>query len=179
MFGYHYQKLLVILAKVRLIIFGSFCWESSLSKIFDCKEIVRRNLMLMESYTIQFEGYWLNKTAVPSLPGIYCVYTCYDLHPSTVSIQRLIYIGESINVLSRLANHEKQPIWERYLNPGEQLCYSFGGMSFHARTRCEAAMIFQHKPPANTEYVNRFPFDRTRISLSGNTALLDKLFTVS
>jgi hypothetical protein len=46
------------------------------------------------------------------------------------------------------------------------------------RERAEAAMIHHHKPPANTEYVNSFPYDTTTVSTSGQIVLLSPLFTV-
>lgn len=39
-------------------------------------------------------------------------------------------------------------------------------------------MIFKHKPPENTEYVDSFPFDQTTTDLSGKTKLLHTSFTV-
>jgi len=95
-----------------------------------------------------------------------------------VSIKKLIYIGESENVNDRIANHEKLPDWEKNLKSGEVLCYSFGEVATTNRVRCEAAMIFKHKPPENTEYVSSFPFDQTTMNLSDKTALLSTSFTV-
>ena len=46
------------------------------------------------------------------------------------------------------------------------------------RERAEAAMIYRHKPPENTEYVDTFPYDRTTITTSGRNALLEQHFTV-
>ena len=137
--------------------------------------------MAAQTYTVEFEGYWRepNKSGVPSQSGIYCVYACtHDTQANTVTLRKLIYIGESDNVCSRISNHEKQRDWERNLNAGEQLCYNFGTVAAAFRVRCEAAMIFKHKPPENTEYVNDFPFDQTTMNLSGKTYLLQKSFTV-
>lgn len=137
--------------------------------------------MSAQTYAIEFDGYWRepNRGNVPAQSGVYCVYTCvHDTQGKTVSLQKLIYIGESDNVRSRISSHEKQEDWESHLNSGEQLCYSFGSVPADSRERCEAALIFKHKPPENTEYVDAFPFDETTLNLSGTTALLTTSFTV-
>lgn len=137
--------------------------------------------MAAQTYAIVFDGYWRepNKSGVPAESGIYCVYACtHNTQANNVSLRLLIYIGESDNVRSRISNHEKQRGWERHLKAGEQLCYSFGAVIATSRVRCEAAMIYKHKPPENTEYVNEFPFDQTTMNLSGKTALLNTTFTI-
>lgn len=137
--------------------------------------------MAAQSYTIDFDGYWRepNKGSVPSESGIYCVYSCeFNTSAKTVALKKLIYIGESDDVNGRIANHEKLPDWQRHVKQGQVLCYSFGPVPSANRVRCEAAMIFRHKPPENTEYTTAFPFDKTTITLTGKTALLDTSFTV-
>lgn len=138
--------------------------------------------MAAQTYSIDFDGYWRepNKGGVPDKSGIYCVYTCtFDQKAKTVSLKKLVYIGESGNVRDRIADHEKQEDWESHLKQDQQLCYSFGAVTAASRERCEAAMIFKHKPPENTEYVDSFPYDQTTMNLSGKTALLNTSFTVN
>jgi excinuclease UvrABC nuclease subunit len=137
--------------------------------------------MAAQTYVIEFDGYWRepNKGGVPAQSGVYCVYTCvHNTQAKTVSLQKLNYIGEAEDVRSRISNHEKQEDWESHLKSGEQLCYSFGPVPAASRERCEAALIFKHKPPENTEYVDVFPFDQTTLNLSGKTGLLYTSFTV-
>lgn len=138
--------------------------------------------MAEQSFSIEFGGYWRdeNKGSIPSTSGIYCVYTCtYAAAAKTVDLKKLVYIGESGDVNARIANHEKYPAWKKHLKAGEQLCFSHGPVASANRARCEAAMIFKHKPPENTEYVNDFPFDKTYMSLAGKIALLTATFTVN
>ena len=47
------------------------------------------------------------------------------------------------------------------------------------RERAEAAMIFKHKPPCSTQFVESFPFDTTTITTSGKNALMHAQFTVT
>ncbi len=137
--------------------------------------------MAEKTISVEFSGYWRDekKDGVPAKSGVYCVYECtHNVNEKTVSIHKLIYIGEAGNVRDRLANHEKRPDWLRHVRRGNELCFSFGGVSSAERVRAEAAMIFKHKPPVNDDYVNSFPFDTTHMKLSGQTALLETSFTV-
>ena len=132
--------------------------------------------------TIEFAGYWVdeNKGALPAESGIYCVYECtLNARKKTVTLQKLIYIGESEDVRSRVADHEKYGHWLKHVGRGNELCFSFGGVAETVRRRAKAAMIYKHRPPEADEYVDSFPFDRTTVSLSGKTRLLNTYFTVS
>lgn len=138
--------------------------------------------MAVQTFTIEFKGYRRDKdkSGIPAQSGIYCVYECkYNDSKDTVSLLKLIYIGESKDVSKRIQNHEKHKDWLKYVGPGNELCYSYGAIGSTYRERAEAAMIFKHKPPVNDEYKDSFPFDKTTMSLSGKTALLSSSFTVN
>ena len=135
----------------------------------------------MKTISLEFNGYWreVNKASVPSKPGIYCVYTCtYNKDEKTVSLNRLVYVGESENVHNRIDSHERLEDWKKQLKPGETLCYSIAEKSGDDRNRAEAAVIYHHKPPCNVEYVNSFPFPDTTINTSGRNAKLSSCFVV-
>lgn len=137
--------------------------------------------MAAKTYEVEFEGYWRdeNKGGLPEVSGVYCVYTCtYDAQASTVSLKKLIYIGEAANICERVAGHEKYDQWKKHLTAGQQLCFSASRIGSADRDRCEAALIFKHKPPENEEYKNSFPFDTTTMKLSGATTLLNTHYTV-
>jgi len=138
--------------------------------------------MAAKTYTLNFDGYWRapNISGLPAKSGIYCVYTCvHNVMEKTVTIRRLLYIGEADHIQSRVAGHERWRDWERELKAGEELCFNAVLISPASdRQRAEAAMIHHHKPPCNVEYVNSFPFDTTTISTSGENTLLDRCFTV-
>lgn len=139
--------------------------------------------MAEKSYDLEFDGYWRAPNIAGLLPehsGIYCVYACIH-HPdrNTVSLNRLLYIGEAANVRERVTGHEKWNVWRRELRSGEELCFNDALISPAAdRQRAEAAMIYRHKPPCNTDFVDSFPYDKTTISTSGRNALLESYFTV-
>ncbi|MCK4664176.1 MAG: GIY-YIG nuclease family protein [Bacteroidales bacterium] len=137
--------------------------------------------MASKTYSIDIDGYWreANIGGIPSKSGVYFVYECtYNTTNKTVSLKKLIYIGESDNVNDRIKNHEKWDDWRKHVGIGNELCFSFGEVSSNEKNRVEAAYIFKHKPPVNTEYVNSFPYDQTTIKSTGKTDLLFTNFTV-
>ena len=138
--------------------------------------------MAKQNFTINFDGYRRDehKSGLPSKSGIYCVYTCvHNAQKNTVALKKLLYIGKADNINDRLANHERLPDWKKRLQPGQVLCYSYGEIGPDESERCEAAMIFEHQPPENTDCKQSFSYDETTISLTGKTALLTTRFTVS
>lgn len=138
--------------------------------------------MAEQTFNLNFDGYWRepNISKIPSRSGEYCVNECtHNVSQGTVTIHRLLYIGEAIDVNDRVKNHEKWNEWRRLVNRGNELCFSFAPIESTYCERVEAALIFKHKPPLNTEYKNSFPFDRTTIITSGSKAKLHERFTVN
>lgn len=136
--------------------------------------------MTAKSYSLTYDGYWRepNIGGIPAKSGVYSVYACtHNRTANTVTIKKLIYIGESANVHDRIAGHEKWRDWRRHVGPGQELCFNFAPI-FTDRERVEAALINHHKPPENSEYVNYFPYPQTSVSTSGRSALLSGFFTV-
>ena len=137
--------------------------------------------MALETYDLDFDGYWLEKkkSGVPDKSGIYGVYTCkYHESDNTVSLKRLIYIGEAANVKNRIGSHEKWKNWQNELKSGQQICFNFAPISPAKREQAEAAMIYEHKPVCNSEYTDRFPYDTTTVNTSGKKRKMTKQFTV-
>lgn len=137
--------------------------------------------MAAMTFNVNFEGYWRERNigGIPSRLGVYCVYECtYNLEKDTVSIHRIIYMGEAEDVRDRIRNHEKWQAWKRNVRSGNELCFSYCYVESENRDRVEAAFIFKHKPPENDEYKDEFPFDTTTIKATGGTALLNTNFTV-
>lgn len=137
--------------------------------------------MAAKTINLEFDGYWLEKNigGIPKQSGIYVVYECsYNAQANTVSLLKVIYIGEAENVNERIAKHEKWPLWRKHCGVNNQICFSFAPVTNPDRQRGEAAMIYKHKPPVNDEYKYTFPFDQTTMNLTGKTNLLETYFTV-
>jgi hypothetical protein len=106
-------------------------------------------------YELNFSGYFheLRVRALPDASGIYGVYAGTDGLHGSLSLDRLLYIGEAASVRDRLANHGKWTEWREKLHRYESLLFNVAFISGqNDRRRAEAAMIFANKPPCNTEY---------------------------
>lgn len=137
-------------------------------------------LMTTKTISLEYDGYWREQkiASIPARSGVYTVYACkHNASEKTVTIRKLIYIGESENVRERIQGHEKWQKWRQHLQSGEVLCFNFAPIVAD-RVRAEAALINYHKPPENTEYVNNFPFDTTTIRTTGRNRFVKDYFTV-
>jgi excinuclease UvrABC nuclease subunit len=136
----------------------------------------------IKSFNINIEGYWRdkNKEGVPIQSGVYFVYEAnYNKVEDTVTLLRLIYIGEANDVRLCIKTHTKYSEWLYNIKYGNELCFSTGYLEETQRKRVEAAYIFKHKPPLNVEFTKLFPFEQTTIISTGKTALLDINFTIN
>lgn len=129
----------------------------------------------MSVFNLEFDGFWRdeNSSGVPKVTGIYAVYRCvHNIRAGTVTLNEILYIGESENVGDRIAGHDRRDDWERKLRSGEQLCFAVAGYSGKERVRVEAALIRKHQPTLNVEYKDSFPFPQTRVISTGKTGVL-------
>lgn len=136
----------------------------------------------MSVFKLNFDGYWRdeNSSSIPKINGVYAVYRCtHNVSAGTVTLNELIYMGESEDVGNRIAFHERRPDWKRRLQYGEQICFAVAGANGRERLQIEAALIFKHKPPLNAEYRDAFPFPQTRVISAGQTGSLVTDFTVN
>lgn len=136
--------------------------------------------MTARSYALAYEGYWreANTVYIPATSGVYSVYTCrHNVIEKTVTLLKLVYIGESANVRDRIQCHERYSDWRRFLGLGQELCFNFAPIVTD-RERVEAALVHFHKPPANTSFVDTFPYAQTTVATSGANVLLSTYFTV-
>ena len=137
--------------------------------------------MSVENYVLDFGGYWIETESIPTKSGIYGVYSCvHDNQSNKVNRLKLLYIGEAEDVESRIASHELRLRWEGYLRWDETLCFNMAPIFPEgARKRAEAAVIYHHKPPCNTQYATSFPFDKTTVTITGKAMSLDHRFVVT
>ena len=105
-----------------------------------------------QSPQLQFNGYWLDSIIheIPAESGVYCVYTCtIDSEQDTVLLNELIFIGESKNARERIRDHEMKMKWEKRLEKGESLCYSFAQANSQFREIWWEALVNFHEPVCN------------------------------
>lgn len=129
-------------------------------------------------YVLKFDGYWpLGMTGVADYPGIYCVHTVWETRFETTS--RLLYIGEAKNIELRISSHEQDPNLIRNAENGELYFSACRMKAKEGRRRAEAALIYQHQPPCNTEHKRRFLCGPTTIITTGKNANLMSGFRLS
>ena len=131
---------------------------------------------------LDFRGYWrdVDKSGVPAESGIYCVYVCKFIPPpkDTVTLTKLIYIGEANDVNDRISNHEKRSKWEDEVPSDHVLCFSFAGATSPNRERAECALIYHHQPTCNEECKDEFHYEETTVISKGKHKLIESPITV-
>ena len=137
--------------------------------------------MSVHNYSLDFKGFKLqgNESTFEHSSGIYCVYSCvYNAERNTVSLKRLLYIGQAEDFNKRHANHDHKTQWEAELHSGEMLCYTRAELEKTSLDICEAALIFHYRPVCNGTADKNFHHDTTHIVMSGSVGLLDNEITV-
>ena len=137
---------------------------------------------MAKTINLNFRGYWreVNKSGIPASSGVYAVYICrYNPPPkNTVTLDKLIYIGEAEDVNERISNHEKWPEWRKEVPTGSEICFSFAGVTSPDRERAECARIYYHKPNCNDECKDSFPYEDTTVVSTGKHAFIKSPITV-
>jgi len=142
--------------------------------------------MVERTFTVEFGGYRRETYVknIPSISGVYCVYegtlNVKKDEPDTVSLHKLIYIGEAGDINDRINKpHEKWDDWKKHVREGKLLWFSYAEIQDEKdRKRVECALIFQHKPPENEECKNLFTYDKTTIITENMNEFLEPEFTV-
>ena len=123
---------------------------------------------------LNFDGYWsIDNAFSVRFPGIYCIYAV----PSAPAA-RLLYIGEADDIGYRISYHERRLDWlvnAQYSPVWFNACRI---MIKEERQQAEAAMIYYHKPPCNSEFKTQFHYGVTTLTTSGQNANLAPGFTI-
>lgn len=133
------------------------------------------------NFHVEFDGYWRepNVKGLPDESGIFVVYAClHNSNEETVTLRRILYIGEAVMGRTRVMRHEMTEIWRNALGRGEVLCYSYAKVAEPYRHRILAALVYKHKPQLNTDYPTVFPFDETSVTTAGRCGLVETWFIV-
>lgn len=128
-------------------------------------------------------GYWTEETLqeVPDDSGIYCVFrAAIDPETEEIDVQELLYVGEHRSARYGLKHDELRDRWRAFPQPDEEIWYAVGLSGNANRERLAAAMINAHKPRfnADSEYLERFPFDATTVHIYGKKHKLQSIFNV-
>lgn len=130
----------------------------------------------MEKYNITFKGYRrdVNKRGLPSYGGIYMVYCCtFNEKDKTVTLRKLIYIGQAINIRDRICNHDKYNLFtEQLYDENEQLCYAYASVSQNDIDIVENGLIYMQKPDLNERMKDCFDYPDSEFHIDGSCALL-------
>jgi excinuclease UvrABC nuclease subunit len=140
-----------------------------------------RGMRKKERDIIEFRGYWRagNERDLPAEGGVYCVYEAkMVLATGKLTPLKLIYIGSAENIKKQIINHPSKDKWKEHVGRDHHMCYSFAPVEAAKRKYIEAALVFAHKPPANTMFKDTFPYDRVHVLVSGNVGLLKPFVTV-
>lgn len=140
---------------------------------------------MAKTIALDFDGYWreVNKDGIPDKSGIYGVYVCKYNPPkegkkSSVTLKKLIYIGEAEKVKTRIEDHEKWDEWREEVPEGQQICFNFAGVTSPDRERAECALIFYHNPDCNEKCKKEFPYEETTVTSKGEHKFIKTPITV-
>ncbi len=124
---------------------------------------------------LHFAGYYLTKniSKITTKPGIYLAHSCrYKPKNNTVNLNKLLYIGQNANIQRAIRNHNTTKAWEKYLTPGEELCYSFSILQ-KDRQRIHSVLVNTYKTQANIVKANAHVYPKTTLKIKGNSGNLD------
>lgn len=132
-------------------------------------------MLFNKMITLHCRGYWrdIHSDNLLDESGIYIVYVCtFNQQSNSVTLHRIIYIGESENIKTRVQNHNLKPCWLNQIGTGEELCYAFALCNENDRVIVEATLINQIKPVCNTNMSFYIPSKEFSILIEGEHALL-------
>jgi hypothetical protein len=131
--------------------------------------------MAVKTFNLNMQGYWreINKAGIPDFSGVFFVYESqYDADRDTVSLKRLLYVGEGENIKVKIATHPNYNRWKSLLNINNEMCFSVCYVEDTNRIQVMTAFIYKFRPIGNNGYINNFPFDETNILIEGKTNML-------
>ncbi len=136
----------------------------------------------MKIFNLNIEGYWRlkNKKGIPPQPGVFFVYECsYNIDLATVTLLRIIYVGESTNVNRFVDSAEDIEQWLAFISEGHELCFSTAYLSdLTVRQQVMAAYMKKLQPHFNDNLRLPFNYEGFHVIASGKTSLLDTDFIV-
>src|SRR5215510_6194466 len=104
--------------------------------------------MAKDTISLTFNGYWgwNELTKIPDEEGVFVVYDGARNVAGELRLRRVLFIGSSERVRTRILGHERLADWLRNATRGGDLYFSFAPADATTRARAEAALIFEHQP---------------------------------
>jgi len=131
----------------------------------------------IEPLELKFRGYFTKENLPQEKRKFSRIYTVYagkiDVKLKLCFLRKLLYIGESTNVASRMQQHERDQDWDEYLKSGELPLFAYTEVAPENRERIEAALIYYHYKYknltllANTQHKKSFGYPDTYVKISG------------
>lgn len=139
---------------------------------------------MAKTYDLDFNGYWQdkNKSGLPHVPGIYCVYKGTLQPGDTVLLDKIVYIGEAEDINSRHndSQHEHYNDFVKVCGGVDHIWYSYakvlGGET--ERKHVENALIYELQPKINNKGKQSFDYKKTTINSSGAKIGVPNTFTI-
>ena len=139
--------------------------------------------MAIISATLNWDGVWEIKednipSNIPDEEGIYmilCGKRSSEPDKWDTSSYKLLYIGESDEVRSRIVGHEKWSLWRRNCR-GDHLLFKVAkcNLGTTKRQKVECCLINNTKPTCNDECKDDFPYKDDTIQIT-NTGMASPL----
>lgn len=139
---------------------------------------------MTKTYDLDFIGYWQdkNKSDLPHVPGIYCVYEGILQIDKTVLLDRIVYIGEAedINKRHNEKEHEHYKDFVRVCGGSDYVWYSAAEVQGgeRERKRVENALIYKLQPELNDKGKDSFNYPKTTITSKGRHRFIPDTFTL-
>ena len=126
-----------------------------------------------KKYDLSFQGFFRDASELPKKPGVYCVHSgVYNEIAKTVTLRKLLYIGQSDCVGIHLANSSNLQVWSGKLSCGEELWFSFAQIDADELDRCASALVYDNQPECNSIGKDGFRYMDTIVSVGGAIGLL-------
>jgi len=129
----------------------------------------------MRTISLEFKGFYLEPgiKRFPEGSGIYCVYASVrhvnsESGKSTVSIKKLLYIGEADDMKNEIPELGKKLKWREALGGHQLLCFNYASIEAeNNRSRARAALIYRYQPLLNPQGKKSFNYGETEVLTSG------------
>ena len=137
----------------------------------------------MKIVKLKAEGFWRNRTKLPTYSGIYFVYAAKENDKDEVYDERLLYIGEADNIYERHngtkekpAKHNHYDDFVRLRKSDEVLKYvtaQYEG-SEDKRREIQNALIFRNNPPINEKATKSYDGEDMMVQFSSDNGCAPK-----